>query len=111
LRLGGQSFDKGLGVHSRTALTYRLDGKYRRFEAVVGLDDASGRRGHVTVRILVDGVDRTPETVRELAHGGGAKAVRVDLRGAKALTLDVDFGRGADVQDHLNWGDARLIVD
>src|SRR5205823_698895 len=42
---GAETFDKGLGTHPRTVLSYALGGKYRRFDAVVGLDAASGRGG------------------------------------------------------------------
>ena len=30
--------------------------------------------------------------------------------GARRLTLFVDFGRGGDVQDHVDWADARIIT-
>ncbi|HEY2911225.1 MAG TPA: NPCBM/NEW2 domain-containing protein [Gemmataceae bacterium] len=52
------TFDRGLGTHPRTVLTYDLGGKYRRFEAWVGLDAVTGKRGQAAVRILVDGVER-----------------------------------------------------
>ena len=34
---------------------------------------------------------------------------RVRVAGARHLTLAVLFGRHGDVQDHVDWGDARLI--
>ena len=43
LRLGGSAFAKGIGMHADSRLTYALDGKYRRFDALVGLDDVDGR--------------------------------------------------------------------
>ncbi|HXD85375.1 MAG TPA: NPCBM/NEW2 domain-containing protein [Urbifossiella sp.] len=49
------TFDRGLGTHPRTVLTYDLGGKYRRFEAWVGLDAVTGKRGQAAVRIFVDG--------------------------------------------------------
>src|SRR5262249_54948274 len=55
LMLGGQAYDKGLGTPSGTRITYPLDGKYARFEAIVGLDDRTGKKGSVRVRIVVDG--------------------------------------------------------
>src|SRR4029450_13641609 len=45
LLLGGDTFDRGLGMHASSRLTYDLGGKYRRFEALVGLDPREGRRG------------------------------------------------------------------
>ena len=101
-----QTFDKGLGTHPRTTLVYDLGGKYRRFEALVGLDPVTGRRGAVEVRVLVDGRDVLSTA---LTAGTEPKAVAVDVAKAKELTLVVDYGPGGDVQDDVNWADARLI--
>lgn len=106
LRLGPQTFDKGLGTHPRTTLVYDLGGKYRRFEAVVGLDPVTGRRGAAEVRVLVDG---RAAFSAALTAGADPKPVAVDVSKTKELTLVVDYGPGGDVQDDVNWGDARLI--
>lgn len=107
LKEGESTFDKGLGTHPRTVLTYDLGGKYRRFEALVGLDPATGDRGRAKVRVLVDGKEQT------LAGGGAVAgtpvAVRVDVAGAKELTLKVDFGPAGGVRADVNWADARLV--
>jgi hypothetical protein len=106
LRLGDHTFDKGLGTHPRTTLVYDLNGKYRRFEAIVGLDAVTGRRGTAEVRVLVDGKEVFVETV---SGGEAAKPVSVDVAKAKQLTLIVGFGPGGDVQADVNWADARLV--
>jgi hypothetical protein len=109
LRLGGQTYEKGLGMHSASRLTYDLKGGYRRFEAVVGLDDQEGLDGSVRVQVLVDGKPRDLGWDHELTHRNGPKAIRVNVEGAGELTLVVDFGRHADIGDHVDWADARLI--
>jgi hypothetical protein len=110
LRLAGGTFDKGLGLHSRSRLTYALPAGAKRFEALVGLDEQTGRSGGVRVQALADGrplVDPAPE----LAAGDLPRALRLRLpTGARELTLAVEFGRGGDVQDHVDWADARVIV-
>ena len=103
---GEEVFAKGLGLHSKTTLTYDLGGKYKRFEAAVGLDAATGRRGAVDVTILVDG---KPHKLDGLTFAAGVKAVSIDVTKAKELTLLVDFGPGGDVQDDVNFADARLV--
>ncbi|MFO0850800.1 MAG: NPCBM/NEW2 domain-containing protein [Gemmataceae bacterium] len=108
-RFGEETFDKGLGTHPRTTLTYALDGRFRRFEAMVGLDPLTGRRGIADVKVLVDGTDVTPPGLAGLTAAGSPKSVVVDVSKAKQLTLVVDFGPAGDVQDDVNWGDARLI--
>ena len=109
LRIGDQTFDKGLGSHAKTTLTYGLDGQYRRFEAQVGLDPVTGRRGAVNLRVLVDGRDQSIPGLLGLTVGGSPKLIVVPVSGAKELTLVVDYGPAGDVQDDVNWGDARLI--
>ncbi len=39
LRLGGKEYAKGISLHSRTELSYRLPAKVRLFQAVAGIDD------------------------------------------------------------------------
>ena len=38
LSLGNDFYDKGLGMHTKSQVTYALDGNYRWFEARVGLE-------------------------------------------------------------------------
>ena len=80
----------------------------RRFEALVGLDDRGGREGSVRVRVLADGKPLDLGDDHELT-AGDSLSVRVDVTGAKELTLEVDFGKGGPVQDHVDWVDARFV--
>ncbi len=109
LRLGGSTYDKGIGLHSHSRVTYDLAGAYRRFEALVGLDDETGREGSVRVRVLADGKVLDLGADRALTARTGPLAVNVAVAGVKELTLEVDFGQRGDVQDHVNWCDARLV--
>jgi hypothetical protein len=108
LRLGGNAFDRGIGLHAESRLSYDLGGRYRRFEALVGLDDQGGKGGSARVRLLVDGkpVDLGDA---DLTHRREPLAVRVDVTGAKELTLVVEFGDRGGVRGHVDWADARLI--
>jgi hypothetical protein len=109
LRVGGGSYDKGIGMHGACRMTFDLAGAYTRFESLVGLDDATGREGAVQLRVLVDGKPQKLELEGDLTHRKGPVPVRVDVTGAKQLTLVIDFGRRGDVQADVNWIDARLI--
>jgi hypothetical protein len=106
LRLRGSTYDRGLGVQSDSRLTYELAGGYRRFEALVGLDDHAGVRGSVRVRVLVDG---KASFDKELTARSSPLPVRVEVAGAKELTLVVEAGKGGNVHDFVNWVDTRLI--
>jgi hypothetical protein len=108
LRLAGNAFDKGVGMHSQSRLTFDLGGRYRRFEALVGLDDRTGQGGRVKIKVLIDGKERDvgdPDITSAL----GARPINIDVGGGKELTLVVEFGSNGDVCDHVDWADARLV--
>jgi hypothetical protein len=109
LRVAGGTYDKGLGTHSQCRITYTLDGGYRWFEALAGLDDVSGKRGRARVGVFVDGKEQDLGHAKELSAKNGPLPIRVDVKKAGELTLVVRFGRYGDVEAHVNWADARLI--
>lgn len=109
LRVGGATYDRGIGMHANSRATYALGGAYRTFEALVGLDDRDGRQGRVKVRVLVDGKSAGLGAKQVLTHGGGPLAVRVDVSGAKELTLEVRPAERGPVQAVVNWANARLL--
>jgi hypothetical protein len=108
LCLGGSTYDKGLGMHSASRLTFDLEGGYRRLEALVGLDDQTEQLGSARVQVLVDGQPRNLGWDGELTGKNSPRPVRVDVSGGRELTLVVGFGRLGDVRGRVNWVDARL---
>ncbi len=106
LLLAGSTYDKGIGMHSQSRLTYRLPGAYRRFEATAGLDDKDGRGGAVRLRVRAGGRTLLDRTV---TSRDGAIPVSLSVEGMRELALEVDFGRDGDVRDVVNWADARLV--
>ena len=107
--LGEEFFDRGLGLHSKTTLTYAIDGKYSRFEAIAGLDARSGRRGEVDLRFSVDGVEQSIPGLAKLNFSAAALPISIDIAKAKKLTIIVDYGANGDVQDDVNLADAKLF--
>ena len=74
LVVGGKRYLKGIGMHSAARLTYRLDGKYQRFDAAVAIDDSADGRGSVTfgVYVLRDGTVEGGVQERHRARRRGA---------------------------------------
>jgi len=108
LTLRGQAFDKGLGVHARSRLTYALDGAYARFHALIGVDDEARGKGNCVFEVWADG---KPLFASGAVTGRDApKPVDLDVTGARQLVLLVDFGEGGDVGDRGDWADAYLVT-
>jgi hypothetical protein len=107
LKLAGRTFDKGIGVHARSQLTFALDGKYEKFAAVIGLDDVAGRKGDCIFVVTGDG----RELFRQRMKGRDKpQPVRVDVRNVRRLVLLVEPGENLDIADHADWADAVLIL-
>ena len=107
LRIGGKTYRKGLGVHTRCRLVYALDGAYRSFITDVGIDDEVGDKGSADVRVLVDGKLKFER--KALTGRAAPLRIELDVAGAKRLTLIADFGPQLDIADHVDWANARLI--
>jgi len=114
LRIRGQVFQKGIGVHARSELTWTLDGKFSKFHATIGIDDAANDAsggseiGNVTFIVMADGVkllDSGPVTAKDKP-----RPVVLPIDGKKELTLIVEFGDDQSGQGDLaDWALARVI--
>ncbi len=107
IMLQDQVFERGIGVHSKTELTFDLGGNYESFAVTIGIDDAVRPLGNVIFRILGD--DRPLFESEPISGRDLPRSVLVDVRSVKELTLIVDYGEALDVADHADWADARLI--
>ena len=58
LTLAGKTYSRGLAMHSRTTLRYRIAGDYARLLAVAGIDDSVRRGGKYNVRLVIKGDGR-----------------------------------------------------
>lgn len=108
LRIGAQTFEKGIGVHANSVLTFPLDGSYKVFRTMYAIDTTGDvSRAAVDVRIRLDG-----KIVHEAKNFRAFKlspTVTVELAGAKELTLEVLAAGPTDTQDRLDWIEPALV--
>lgn len=107
LRLSGKAFSRGLGTHSRSDVTYALDGGFQTFAATLGIDDAVGAAGSVIFRVYGD--DK-PLFESPVVRGGDTPIeLKLPVKGVLLLRLEVDYADGGDAADQADWADARLL--
>ena len=106
LSIGGQVYQKGLGVHAGSEVQYTLSGSCTVFTAQVGVDDEVGNLGSVTFQ-LWNGQTKLYDSGL-LRGSDGPRAVSVGIGGVRTLRLVVtDGGDGIDY-DHADWADAEV---
>ena len=81
---------KGIGMHSTSRLTYRLDRPWRRLQAEICLDDAAGPAGSVVFRVFVDKEERLASPV--VRSGDPPLPIDVDVSGAPELLDMMEVG-------------------
>ena len=101
----GRAYGLGLGVLSRSRLSFRVPEGATHFLTRVGFDDTAAElpvRAHAVARVLqgnkllFEAKDLTPG---QAPQNAGMHAVK----GGDTITLEVDFGRGRDIGDRVNW--------
>ena len=107
LQVGGQKFERGIGVHSRSVLTYSLKRNYRQFTTSYGIDDDSGPYADVRVEIRLDG--RPVHQLDSIRLGQCHGPFHFNVNGVDRLELIVDFGRHGAIQDRFDWIEPALV--
>jgi hypothetical protein len=107
LRLGGIYYAKGLVVHSKAELTWKLDKKFERMHALAGISDVTAGEGDCEVVIRGDGA----ELWQAKSVKGRDKPVALDLEltGVDTLVLTVECGARYDIGDHFTLADAYVV--
>jgi hypothetical protein len=85
----------------------KLDEKFERFTAIVGIDDGAAPGGSVIFRVKVDGETRF--TSPALIGTSAPLSITVELESAKTMTLEADMSENLDISDHADWANAMLI--
>jgi alpha-galactosidase len=104
--LGGDYFERGVGVQALSVLSFSLEGNARKFSARVGADDKGNREAPVTFYVVGDrkilfesGPMRVGDTPKEISVG--LKDIR---RLGLLVTAEGENVRGA----YADWADAQL---
>ena len=102
------SFERGVGAHSTSTITYDLTDKdYVYFSSYVGVDRGMYNTvGSVSFEVYIDGEKKFDSGL--MTSKEPMKYLEVDINGAKELKLVVTDGGNGNGSDHGTWGDAKL---
>ncbi len=108
LRIGGKTFDRGLGHHANGEIVVELSSEYETFEAEIGVQwQGGGNVGSVVFQVFVDGEKRFDSGL--VTENDPPRKVSISVEGAEQLRLVVtDAGDGITC-DCANWADASLV--
>jgi len=108
--LAGHFFERGVGVHSISALSFLLNGKGEQFSAVVGADDKANKNMHVQFFVLGD--QKILFESGPMKVGDAPKKVNVNLSGIQRMgllvTLNPEDERSG--KTYSDWADAKLVM-
>jgi len=110
MRLGDDTYARGIGVNSHSVLRVSLARPAERFLARIGLDrNVDNTPASVRFHVAVGGQDVFATDV--LRAGAPPQDIDVSLAGATELELIVDVGPDDRGWDQANWANARVILD
>ena len=109
--MGLRAFSRGLCIRPQTTLRYRLGGEYRRFQAIVGIDE-SVKDGNGDCDLVISGDGKQLVKLR-MTSRDTARPIDLDVADVVVLEITVGFGGDAatnvDLGDNLDLADAKLI--
>ncbi len=102
LSLRKKPFAYGLGVSSRSRITFSVEPQDHAFLVTTGLDDKAQGGGSVRFRILLDGTSAYDGPVLR-GRDPSIDVPPIMLQGSHEITLVVDYADFGDIQDLANW--------
>ncbi|MFZ5828730.1 MAG: NPCBM/NEW2 domain-containing protein [Planctomycetota bacterium] len=106
LVLEGKSYSKGIALHSRTEIVFRLPDRFSWLKGNAGIDDRYHPNGNL--QLVIRGDDRVLLDA-SITGKGPAVPIELDLSGVRRLTIVADFGKDLDVADHLLLCNLRFV--
>lgn len=100
-----RAYGRGLGVHSKSRLTYVVPAGATHFRTSVALDDSVATlplRAHAVARVLRN--DKQVFEIDDLRPGQPTRDAGLHVvEAGDTISLEVDFGEGRDLGDRVDW--------
>ncbi len=106
LTLAGRTFDKGIGVASRSVLVFKNEGNFDLLAATIGIDAETEGRGDCIFVVEADGREIFQQ---RMSGKDPPKSIALDVSGKRSIALIIEPGEDLDLADHADWCDARFV--
>ncbi|MDA9774114.1 NPCBM/NEW2 domain-containing protein [Saprospiraceae bacterium] len=107
LSINGREFERGIGVHAYSEITYFLNQEFVQFSSFIGVDDESCDRASLQFLITLD--DEIVFRSEMMGVEDDPRFVSIDLEGGSIMKLIVTSPQDGIECDHANWADAKLL--
>ena len=109
ITIGSRGYDKGIGTFPLSEIVYLLDGRFRSFQADVGVDGAvPPGKGSVVFRIFLDDVLAYDSGL--VQSGADPIPLEIPVVGVTRMRLVVEDAGDGSTLDYADWADARLTA-
>ena len=108
ITLRGTVYQKGIGTHANSTITYNLAGAYSTFVSDIGIDDEVNGQGSVVFQVVGDG--KVLYTSPTLTGSSAVVTVNVNVTGVQQLQLICNTATPGNIDfDHGDWAGAKLL--
>lgn len=101
LKMGKQTYARGLGVHTKSTLMWELDGSFQTLFLRAGVDDSSLPYGQANLSVVLDG--KVLWEKNAVKAGDAAETLELPIANGRRLELRADRGTRLDVQGRVDW--------
>jgi len=109
MKIAHQTFDRGIGVHTKSTLVYDIQAGFDELTLRVGLDDSAAPNGEALASIILDGKTLwKTDPAKPLKPGILSDELHLNVKGGKRLELHADPASRLDVQGRVDWVNAAL---
>ena len=110
LKINGVVFNKGIGTHPYSEIVYTICGKYNQFESWVGIDDYHSDLGRGSAQFEIYGDNKLLYRSKIIKINTPPEHILLNITKVNELKLVVTDGGDGIEYDHVDWGNAKLIV-
>ena len=104
-------FDKGIGTHAVSDISYWLDGSCSTFQTYIGVDDeVLDNNTNSNIEFNVYGDDNLLYASGVMTPTSPTQFIDIDISGISILRLSVGDVNGSNNADHADWADAQVTV-